>query len=99
MTPLAALPFFRIANYLEAGLWCAIGLVFVVVASTRCETRPDSVIAAITFFIFGFSDVVEAQDFSGAWYRPWWLLIWKGLCVVVFVCLLVEHVRRRRRRR
>jgi hypothetical protein len=86
---------FEIANYAEAGLWTIIGLVLLF-ASLRLTGQPrrHSLIAAATFISFGASDLVEVQ--SGAWWRPWWLLIWKASCLAVFGWLLVAQARRRR---
>jgi hypothetical protein len=39
-----------------------------------------AIVASVLFLLFGLSDLVEAQ--TGAWWRPWWLLMWKGLCIV-----------------
>jgi hypothetical protein len=36
-------------------------------------------IVGTLFVLFGSSDVVEAQ--TGAWWRPLWLLAWKGVCL------------------
>ena len=82
--------FFVIANLLEAGLWSSIGIGFVIHAIAK-RGGATSIVVAITFLAFGGSDVVEAH--TGAWWRPWWLLVWKGICLVVFVVLLVWRAR------
>src|SRR3954471_16195493 len=88
-------PAFRISNYIEAGLWTSIGIGFVIAALKYSGlTRRRCWIAAVTFTCFGISDLVESQ--TGAWYRPIWLLIWKGLCLLVMVWLLVLYFRERR---
>ena len=50
--------------------------------------------ACIAFLLFGFSDYVEAH--TGAWWRPWWLLFWKGACLAVFLGLLIAHYAKKR---
>ncbi len=35
------------------------------------------------FFLFGVSDLVEI--YIQAWWRPWWLLVWKASCILGFV--------------
>ncbi len=35
---------------------------------------------SLTFLVFGISDWVEIE--TGGWWKPWWLLVWKGLCVL-----------------
>ncbi len=77
-------PFFIYANYGEAALWNLIGVAFLVAALARravggAALRRTLLAAAIAFIAFGWSDVVETR--TGAWWRPWWLLLWKGLCV------------------
>jgi hypothetical protein len=70
------------------------GVGFLVRAIARASRRTDVLLAAVTFLAFGGSDLVEAH--TGAWWRPWWLLVWKGLCLAIFAWLLVRHLRRRR---
>src|SRR5438874_12566555 len=86
--------FFRESNYLECVLWCAIGAGFFIRALLRSEARRDVTLAGVTFLFFGISDFVEAH--TGAWWRPWWLLVLKGLCLLVFLILLVRYARERR---
>ncbi len=85
---------FETINYIEAALWDIIGLCFLVVASRRSEYRSRCVLLGIVFIAFGGSDVVEVQ--TGAWWRPWWLLVWKASCLAVMVEAAVWYVRRRR---
>lgn len=77
-------------NYLESGLWCLIGvglLIRLVVDGIFSRYSKVLCVAAVTFFVFGVSDVIEAH--TGAWWRPWWLLFIKSGCVLSFLgCLL-----------
>jgi hypothetical protein len=83
--------FFQTANYLEAGLWGLMGVGFGIYATLpRTTKRAAPVVAAATFLMFGLSDLVEAQ--SGAWWRPWWLLVWKVTCVSILIALLIRRV-------
>lgn len=95
-------PFFVYSNYAEAALWNAIGIAFLVAAAVGRGVRPNGggvrrrlLSAAVTFVAFGWSDVVEAH--TGAWWRPWWLLVWKGLCLLALLVLAVRHYRGARR--
>jgi len=93
---LAASTFFGVANYLEAGLWAVTAIGFAIAATRRSgRARRLSCIAAVTFAAFGGSDVLEVQ--TGAWWRPWWLLAWKTLCVLVLLGLYIVHRRHRAR--
>jgi hypothetical protein len=86
---------FQISNYVEAGLWISIGIGFTLAALRQTGiARRHCWIAAVDFILFGISDLVEAT--TGAWYRPWWLLIWKVLCLLVFAWLVISYIRRRR---
>lgn len=86
--------FFALSNYIEAGFWIVIGLICAGCAFRRTGTiQRRCWQAAFTFAAFGCSDAVEAD--TGAWWGPWWLLVWKGLCVVVLLALLIDYWRRR----
>ena len=85
---------FALANYIESGLWLSISLVFAFFTSRVTTARNDAIAAAIGFAFFGASDIVEAH--TGAWWNPWWLLVWKGLCLLLFLILLIRYVKRPR---
>ena len=81
-------------NAFEVVWW--IGCGFVVCAkSLRAEPphRGRGLLSALTLVLFGLSDVVELQ--TGAWWRPWWLAVWKGLCIAILVTCAVIHFRSR----
>jgi hypothetical protein len=70
-------------NSLEAVFWTTIGLVVF-----RKSRFPDSrqrlgQIASAWFVLFGISDVIEV--FTGAWWRPWPLLVLKASGVIALV--------------
>ena len=88
-------PTFVLSNRIEAGVWTAIAVGMAVAALLkRGVVRRDSIVAAVTFVLFGGSDLVEAT--TGAWWRPWWLLLWKAACLFAFLVLLGRYVRRRK---
>jgi len=70
-----------IGNYIEAAFWITVGAI---VAVRGGSARPPFYrlpwLASGLFVVFGVSDIVEAQ--TGAWWRPLWLLAWKGLCLI-----------------
>ena len=88
---------FETVNYVEAALWCVIGISFLFVAIAASGNRSRCLLLGVAFIAFGGSDVVEVQ--TGAWWRPWWLLVWKGACLLIMVEQLVQYVRRRRQGR
>jgi uncharacterized membrane protein HdeD (DUF308 family) len=71
-----------IGNYLEACFWMACGIAVLVIGLQRGRLgKWLPILSGMVFLVFGLSDVVEAQ--TGAWWRPLWLLAWKGLCLLV----------------
>jgi hypothetical protein len=92
---LAISAFFSDSNYVEACLWGAIGVWFGINALRANTARADIFSGCVTFLLFGLSDIVEAH--TGAWWRPWWLLVWKGLCLAMMLVLFVRYRSRRAR--
>jgi hypothetical protein len=84
-------PFSRAAeffNYVEVGLWPAIGIAAAVMAlRRRGAARRRGLIASVTLFAFGASDWAENAT-GGEWWHPWWLLLWKAACVGVLLEVL-----------
>jgi hypothetical protein len=78
------------ANQIEAGLWIAIGIAFAIRAICRQENRREYGLLAPVFVVFGISDLVEVH--YGQWWDPWWLFVWKGVCVLVFLYALVRYI-------
>ena len=83
-------------NYLEIGIWCAMGAAAGVASlGRRGAARRDLLLASITLFAFGISDYAENRT-GGEWWTPWWLLAWKAGCVLVLLTLLLRARRRGR---
>jgi hypothetical protein len=56
------------------------------------QLRPTLFFIAFTLAVFGGSDLVEAR--TGAWWRPWWLFVWKAACVLVLLLGFIRYYRR-----
>lgn len=70
-------------NAFEAILWITVGIFFILRARLlEHRLRKLALTSGITFFLFGASDAVEIR--TGAWWSPWWLLIWKLTCILSF---------------
>ena len=81
-------------NYIEAVTWGLFAAGFAVSAAKETgKVRLHRVIATLTFFLFGLSDIVEVQ--TGAWWHPWWLFLWKSFCVASMFGLLAVYWRDR----
>ena len=68
-------------NLGEAWLWESIALGLAI--GTRHNATPDARIGRWTAAVlipFGLSDLVECV--TGNWWTPWWLFVWKALCVI-----------------
>ena len=87
---------FRTINLIEGILWLTVSAGFLVALVKRGDRRAK-LIAACNFAAFGFSDFVETG--TGAWWRPWWLLVWKGVCVMIMLGQFVVYLRRQRAHR
>ncbi len=85
---------FRFLNYAEAAFWIACAMAAAGIGlRRRGRTRSRCLLLAGTLVLFGLSDVIETR--TGAWWRPWWLFVWKAACVAVMLALLIEHYRLR----
>lgn len=90
---IAASPFFETANRIEAAVRFILAAGLLTVGIQRSRRRRLVLLAAITLIAFGFSDLVETK--TGAWWRPWWLLVWKVACVLALAAITCIAVRRR----
>ena len=80
-------------NYIEAGIWGVFAAGFAVAAfKKRGWVRVHRAMAAITFLLFGLSDIVEVE--IGGWWRPWWLFVWKSFCVISMIVLLAIYLKK-----
>ena len=81
-----------IYNVFEIFLWLGFSVVFWVPAFRRGErNRGFCVAGGLAFVWASLSEVVEA--YTGAWWRPWWLLVWKASFVFVFVFMFRWYTR------
>jgi hypothetical protein len=70
-------------NLVEAVLWIAVALAFIVKAiKASRQLRRVFLFLAAAFVVFGTTDVIESE--TGAWWRPTWLLVVKVICVASF---------------
>jgi len=83
--------FHAMFNQAEAGLWFIIA---VILALCGIRRRPWRWLLPGAFVVFSVSDLIEAQ--TSAWWEPWWLLVMKAACVLVFVLAWRAHRRQGR---
>lgn len=88
-----------IFNSVEAVFWMTVGCV--VFWKSREHFEPPlllglrlSTITSFWFVLFGISDIFEV--FTGAWYRPTSLLVFKAVCIVALVACGITYALTRR---
>ena len=78
-----------LGNAIEAVVWWVLGISMLIAAYAKPTHRKQCLVSAIALVLFGCSDVVEIS--TGAWWHPWWLLVWKGTCVITLCWQLYTH--------
>jgi hypothetical protein len=86
---------FAVFNYSEAGVWIVFSVIFGVSALATRRFKRLFLVFCITFLLFGVSDIIEVQ--TGAWWRPFWLLLLKASCVISLVVCWIRYFRLRGR--
>ncbi|MEQ9407715.1 MAG: hypothetical protein RIK87_08295 [Fuerstiella sp.] len=81
-------------NAFEACLWTIIGMLLIF-GKVSPPGRWRRALAAVGFLAFAGSELVEMS--TGAWWRPWWLLVWKAVCIAVLTTIGVSWFRNSRR--
>ena len=79
-------------NALEVLLWggCAVA-VLVRSRTAGPSIRRIGLVAGIAFLLFAVSDLIEIR--TGAWWRPWPLLLLKASCVCVLLWCLLSYTK------
>jgi hypothetical protein len=85
----------KIFNLIEALLWAGVAA-GVLIFSKRLADRRRRIayVAAAAFLLFGVSDLVEI--YTGAWWKPVWLLLWKAGCIAGLLTCLTWYWRAKR---
>lgn len=81
---------FRVANEVECVFWNVLGLGFLL-AALKPSYRRLKLLTGLVLVVFGVSDFVESG--TGAWWSPWWLLVWKLACVFTLAALFFLYLR------
>jgi len=85
----------RDGNMIEAGVWLFLSLALVAYSFSQPKPmRPVILFLSVTMAVFGGSDLVEAR--TGAWWTPWWLFVWKVVCVIGLFLGFVRYFRLRK---
>jgi hypothetical protein len=74
------------------GVWIAVALVVAFAGQTRSRWLLAGLLVT-----FGVSDIVETH--TGAWFRPWWMLLWKAVNLAGIVALAFREIRATRHAR
>lgn len=83
----------KVFNQCKAALWfvIAVGIGWRI---RRLAWRNVYWLLPPAFFVFGISDVIESR--TGEFWEPWWLLMMKLACVLVFLFVLSHYLRSQR---
>ena len=79
-------------NLYEAILWFVIAAVlftFAIFDKSKRLYKMNLIVSALLFFAFGISDLIEMQ--TGAWWKPFSLLLLKGACIVGFLLCFIKY--------
>ena len=82
----------RDGNLVEAGVWFLLAIILLIQAlRSERRLRRTLLVLVITLVVFGVSDLVESR--TGAWWKPWWLFVWKAGCVSMLCLGFVRYYR------
>jgi hypothetical protein len=78
-------------NSIEMFIWLIVGIAFFASRFRRSNRyKKLTLLLSVTFIAFGLSDGLEVK--TGAWWQPWWLLLWKVLCIIIFALSLIYYI-------
>ena len=85
-------------NAIEAAWWIALAILIAMkdLGVTALRGWPRAVLV-IALMMFGVSDIIEI--WTGAWWRPASLMLFKIVCIVAFIIAVVAITTRARRGR
>ena len=79
-------------NFWEGILWLIIALIFFLFpVFSRIKGNKLNIFSGVLFFLFGISDFIEMK--TGAWWRPYWLLAWKAICLLGLAAVFVRYMK------
>ena len=82
----------EIFNIFEGIFWLIVALFFLVPTIKPSEKhRRFCLVAFISFAAFGLSDFYEVHN--GAWWKPSWLILWKGACLTGIAWCLISYIK------
>ena len=76
-------------NLCEGSLWLVIAAIITWRLLSRTRAAKMYWVLPPTFVVFGVSDFIESR--TGAFWDPWWLLVIKTACVLVFALVGIRH--------
>ena len=83
-------------NFAEGCFWLIMAIVVPLRFSTELNGR-QKLAAVFSFVGFGISDFVEIT--TGVWWRPWWLLALKAICLLTIALVMWRLLDSHRRTR
>lgn len=68
-------------NAFECGLWLLLALSILLFGRPAILNRRERIVLALALLLMSASEALELR--TGAWWRPWWLAVWKGACITI----------------
>ncbi len=85
----------ELGNFVESLVWFSIAIIFFVIPKkVEFYNKRISNSLGYAFILFGISDLIEMR--TGAWWRPWWLLLIKALCLLFIVASFIINFSRKK---
>jgi len=77
-------------NIFEGFLWLGFSCIFFIPAMKRTEkNRLFCILGGLAFVFASLSEFYEAH--TGAWWKPWWLILWKGSFAPISVLMYLWY--------
>lgn len=90
--------FYQGFNFFEGILWIVLAVVIYYAPVFHLKGKKDQRwLLAVTLILFGISDFIEMN--TGAWWRPYWLLIWKAICLGGIGIIMMNYYKNIRSRK
>lgn len=72
-------------NFIEGVIWILFSIL-IPLLFYKHSTGTERMVLFTAFVGFGISDFIEIA--TGAWYRPWWLLLLKGMSLTTIAACM-----------
>ena len=87
---------YTLFNLYEAIFWIIVGITSYVIGRYLPQKyRGISIYSSLIFILFGLSDFIEIKTQGFLYPIVWWLLLWKIICVLAMVHIIIWYLKLR----